>query len=261
MRRVLLISGAAVMLFAAIVGCTKKTDSTAMQSTNDSLLAANPVEQPQGTISPQTQYQNDQKPPQTSEAPPSTPVKHTKHSSAPKSTSTPREEPGVTLAAGTPIEATVATQLSSETAQVGSTWTGTVDKAVIVGDRVVIPEGSTVNGIVTAVQPAQKGSRASLDLEVRSVNVNGKTIDVEAPTESIVAGSTRARNIGGIAAGVGGGALIGKAVGGNKGALIGGLLGGATAGGVVAKSKGYQVVVKEGTKLTFTVRNDVKVRA
>ena len=37
-----------------------------------------------------------------------------------------------------------------------------------------------------------------------------------------------------------------------KGTVIGGIVGGGVATGVVAKSKGYQVVLKEGTPLTFT---------
>ena len=56
------------------------------------------------------------------------------------------------------------------------------------------------------------------------------------------------------------GAIIGKAVGGGgKGALIGGLLGGAAAGGATAASKGYQVVLKEGTDLTFTTNESVAI--
>jgi hypothetical protein len=119
-----------------------------------------------------------------------------------------------------------------------------------------------VTGVVRGVEAAQKGSRAFLVLAVQSVDVNGHSFDVSASTDSIVAGSTRARNLGAIAGSAAAGALIGKAVGGGgKGALIGGLIGGAAATGVVAKSKGYQVVVKEGTVLDFQVSRDVKIRA
>ena len=56
-------------------------------------------------------------------------------------------------------------------------------------------------------------------------------------------------------------ALIGKAVGGDgKDAAVGGILGGATAAGVVAASKGYQVVLKEGTVLRFTVNESVAMK-
>jgi len=73
--------------------------------------------------------------------------------------------------------------------------------------------------------------------------------------------SPRARNLGAVAGGAAAGALIGKAAGGGKGALIGGLIGGAAAGAGVAASKGYQVVIKEGTPLTFTVDEDKFVKS
>src|SRR5213593_3970240 len=57
MRRVLLMSGAALMLIAALSSCGKKTQDTATQASSDSLLTANPVEQPQGSVTPQTEYQ------------------------------------------------------------------------------------------------------------------------------------------------------------------------------------------------------------
>jgi hypothetical protein len=261
MRRVLLLSGTALTLIVALIGCSKQTEDSATLASSDSLLSANPVEQPQGSISPSTDYQAPPPEPQQ-QAPAVSPPPRKSPRPAPTPTPAPSREPvdrGVTLAAGTPIEVAVSTQISSETAHAGDSWTGEVKQAVIVGDRVVIPAGSTVTGVVAGSLAAETGNRAMLLLEVRSVNANGKTIAVEAPTDSIIAGSPRARNIGAVAGGAAAGALIGKAVGGGKGALIGGLVGGAAATGAVAKSKGYQVVVKEGTVLTFTVQRSVNV--
>ena len=163
--------------------------------------------------------------------------------------------------AGTPIEIRLAASISSETARVGDTWSGVVTEPVIAGDRVVIPAGSVVRGVLTAAQPAERGSRAKLDLAIRTVVSKGKTYQVNAGTEAVVAGSPRARNLGAIAGGAAAGALIGKAVGGDgKDAAVGGLLGGATAAGVVSTSKGYQVVLKSGTVMTFTLNEQVAVR-
>jgi hypothetical protein len=92
------------------------------------------------------------------------------------------------------------------------------------------------------------------------MTVEGAGYTAKATTESIEAGSTRARNLGAIAGGAGAGALIGGAVGGKKGAWIGGLIGGAGASGAVAKSKGYQVVLKEGTELTFSTSQPVSIK-
>ncbi len=267
MRRVFLLCGAALVLVAALNGCASKKTAEETSTSSDSLLASNPVEQPQGSLTPQTQYQQQQ----TSEPPPMEQptaekprATSTKTHSRPSPSSPSREpaETGVTLAAGTPIQVGVTAQLSTETANVGDTWTGEVKDNVIVGNTVVIPAGSQVNGVVAAVAPAQKGSRASLELAVKSVIVNGKSHPVSASMEPIVAGSTRARNVGAVAGGAAAGALIGKAVGGSgKGALIGGLIGGASAAGAAAASKGYQVVLKEGTVITFSVKENVMVRS
>ena len=267
MRRVFLLCGAALVLVAALNGCASKKTAEETSTSSDSLLASNPVEQPQGSLTPQTQYQQQQ----TSEPPPmEQPMAQKPHATSTKthsrpSPSSPSREPaetGVTLAAGTPIQVGVTAQLSTETANVGDTWTGEVKDNVIVGNAVVIPAGSQVNGVVAAVAPAQKGSRASLELAVKSVMVNGKSHPVSASMEPIVAGSTRARNVGAVAGGAAAGALIGKAVGGSgKGALIGGLIGGASAAGAAAASKGYQVVLKEGAVITFSVKENVMVRS
>ena len=116
-----------------------------------------------------------------------------------------------------------------------------------------------MRGVITGSLAAEKGNRACLVLAVTSVTINGKEHSVAAGTDSIIAGSPRARNLGAIAGSAAAGALIGKAVGGGKGALIGGLLGAGAATGVVAKTKGYQVVLKPGTELTFTVDQSVKM--
>lgn len=162
----------------------------------------------------------------------------------------------LTVPSGTAIEVAVATALTSETASVGDAWTGSV-----INGRDGIPAGSSVAGTVTAVKAASKGDRAMLDLGLRSITVAGHRYTVHGSTEAIVAGSTRARNLGAIAGSAAGGALIGKAVSGTgTGALIGGVIGGGVATGVVAASDGYQVALKSGTALTFTTNESVAVR-
>jgi hypothetical protein len=264
MRRLLTASVTVLALAATLTGCSKKTETATTETSSDSLLATNPVEQPQGNLTPQEQY-NNQNAQQAAPAPVPQPVRrqprtttHTTHTTT-TTTNTSNETRGVTLAAGTPIEVTVSSAISSETANVGDSWTGEVKDNIIVGSTVVVPAGSTVTGVVNAVEPAKSGSRASLDLAVRSISINGTSHAISAGTEPIVAGSTRARNLGAVAGGAAAGALIGRAAGGGKGTLIGGLIGGAVSAAGVAKSKGYQVVLKEGTPMTFTVSQAVTV--
>ena len=81
-----------------------------------------------------------------------------------------------------------------------------------------------------------------LVLSISSIELDGKTFGVKGSTDSLIAGSTRTRNVGAVAGGAAAGALIGKAVSGSgKGALIGGLLGGAAATGGGRGTQDYQV--------------------
>ena len=162
----------------------------------------------------------------------------------------------VTVPSGTSLEVTLGTSLSSENAGVGDAWTGSV-----LNGRDGIPAGSTVSGTVSAVKSAKKGDRAMLDLALSSITVGNRSYRVHGSTEAIIAGSPRARNLGAIGAATAAGAVVGHAIGGSgKGTLIGAIVGGGAATGVVSQTKGWQVVLKTGTPLTFTTSEAVAVR-
>jgi len=166
-----------------------------------------------------------------------------------------------TLPSGTAIEVTLASTISSKDAGVGDAWGGSVRTAAFHDGRNVIPAGSSVSGIVKSVRPAVKGDRAMLDLELTSITVDGHSYPVRGVTESVVAGSTRARNLGAIAGSAAAGALIGNAASGTtKGTVVGAVVGGGVATGVVAASDGYQVVLKPGIATTFTTSDALAVR-
>lgn len=180
--------------------------------------------------------------------------------SAPSQTSTNRSS-DLTLPSGTTIDVTLGTPLTSETASIGSSWTGSTRSASMVDGHNLIPAGSSVAGTVTSVKPARKGDRAMLDLGLTSITVGDHSYRVHGSMESVVAGSPRARNLGAIGASTVAGAVVGHQVGGStKGTVIGGLIGAGAAAGVVSQTKGWQVALKEGTPLTFTTSEAVAVR-
>jgi hypothetical protein len=247
---------AAILTAVALAGCGGNSAQQTAETATDSLLAANPIEDATGDLTPQEEFQE---PPAQTTPPPAKkpPAPAPKPAPAPA----PPRNPGVTVPAGTAIALSVNAQISSETVQPGDAWQGVTTAPVVIGSNAPIPAGAQVNGVVVGAKGAEKGDRAFLYLGIKSVTVDGKEIMINATTDSIVAGSTRARNLGAIAGGAAAGALIGKAVGGSgKGALIGGLIGGAAATAGVASSKGYQVVLKEGTELTFHTTSDVTIR-
>lgn len=74
---------------------------------------------------------------------------------------------------GTLIEVILADSLSSETALVGDRWYGTVsdETARQVGD--LVPGGCGVSGEIVAVRAAASGTRARLELGLRSIHISG----------------------------------------------------------------------------------------
>jgi hypothetical protein len=167
----------------------------------------------------------------------------------------------LTLPSGLTLNGAVNVTLTSETASVGSPWSGRRERLRSSTVGTSFRRGSPVAGTVTGVTAARKGDRAMLDLGLTSVTVDGRSYRVNGTTEAVIAGSPRARNLGAIAAGTAAGALIGRAVSGSgKGTLIGAVVGGADTTGAVSQTKGWQVVLKVGTPLTFTTNQAVAVR-
>ena len=259
--RVRWMSLTAVMLLTfALAGCGQHSQTVSEETSTDSLLAANPSEQTAGDITPRPTIRSLRR---RRRCRSSKPKPTTKPKPKPAPERTPEPEPvGVTVPAGTAIKITFDQKVTSETARRrrhldrdrdGSrSWSAPMRR---------FPPAAKVHGVISGAAPAQKGSRAFLVLAVRSVEFDGQTHSVHASTDSIIAGSPRARNLGAIAGGAAAGALLGKAIGGGgKGALIGGLIGGAAATGAVSASKGYQVEMKEGAELTFTTNETVAIR-
>jgi hypothetical protein len=256
-RRSFMLAALLLVISLALAGCGKK-DQTAGGATSDSLLSANPVETPQGQIQPQTGVTPE---PATQEPPAATPKPSTPARRTPAPAKPAPAAPSVTVPGGTALNITVSTALSSENAQAGQSWSGTIKDAVTVGSAAPFPAGSVVSGVVDGVRPAAKGDRAFLLLRVTSIESNGRSHSLSATGDSIVAGSTRKRNVGAIAGSAAAGALLGKAIGGStRGAVIGGILGGAAATGAVAASKGFQVEVAQGAQMVFHVDHDTNVK-
>lgn len=260
MRHLRILVGVSALALV-LSSCGQKTETATSQSASDSLLAASPVEPPQGNMTPSQDYQQPEQTP--AQTPPSTPATTRPRSSTPKSSkpAPAPSNPGVSIPAGTALKVAVNAQITSETAQAGDAWQGTIAEPLVIGTAAPIPAGSVVHGVVKAVKPAAKGDRAMLQLAITSVEVNGKSHSFGATSEAMEAGSTRTRNVGAVAGGAAAGALLGKAIGGSgKGALIGALAGGAASGAAVAASKGYQVIVKEGAQMSFTVDEAVTMK-
>jgi hypothetical protein len=163
------------------------------------------------------------------------------------------------LPSGTAIDVELNSRISTENANRGDRWTGTINRPVVVDGQVILPEGSRVDGVVTSSAQGTHETRPQIGLAVRRVRVDGRSRRLSADTEPIVAGSGRARKIGAIAGGAAVGALLGHTVAKDKhGTLIGGVLGG-LAGYGATRHAFRTLILKEGTVVSFTTSEDLMV--
>lgn len=159
---------------------------------------------------------------------------------------------------GTEMDVRLQTSLSSGSSQVEDQFEATTLVDLMSGDRVLVPAGSTVRGVVSSVDKAGRLQRKGrLTLAFDRLSIQNRNYPIHATlTEALESGGYRddAAKIG---AGAGVGAIIGGILGGVKGALAGVLIGG---GGVVAATEGQDVELPAGTVLRIRFDEPVTVR-
>jgi hypothetical protein len=167
---------------------------------------------------------------------------------------------GVQLSAGTNIVVRTIDGIDSETARVGQTFAASVDEPVMVNGQTVIPRGADVTlKLVDSKDSGKLTGRSELTLDLMSVKVNGRVVDVNTQTvsrESSSRGARTAKVAGGTAAV---GAIIGAIAGGGKGAAIGAGAGAAAGAGAEVVTKGQRVKIPSETRLSFVLDTPVNL--
>lgn len=159
--------------------------------------------------------------------------------------------------AGTTVQVNLTSDISTETAHRGDSWTGTTTQDIYMNKGVAVPSGSAVTGVVTTAMQGTHGARPQLGLAIRSVSANGRSYVMNADMPTLVAGTQRAKKLGVIAGSAAAGALLGHAVAKDEhGTLIGGIAGGAAGYGLTRNAM-RTMQVKSGTLLTFTMRQEM----
>ena len=163
-----------------------------------------------------------------------------------------------TIPSGTEIDVRLETALSSKTNQVEDRFDGTTVVDLRQNGRVVIPAGSRVRGVITAVHEAGRVDRkGSLSLSFDEITINGRTHPIRGSvTEALESGGYK-DDAGRIGTGAAVGGIIGGILGGLKGAVAGILIGG---GGVVAATEGKDVELAPGTVLRMRLDEPLSVR-
>jgi hypothetical protein len=150
--------------------------------------------------------------------------------------------------------------VDSEVSRVGETFRASIDEPVVVGSQQVIPRGADV--VVKLVDDKQSGKisgKTELTLDLVSVTVNGKTVDVNTQSVTRDSSSRTGRSekvIGGTSAL---GAIIGAIAGGGKGAAIGAVSGAGVGTAAQVATKGQRVHIPSETRLAFTLEYPVRL--
>jgi hypothetical protein len=166
----------------------------------------------------------------------------------------------VTVPAGETLDIEFRQTLSSHTSQAGQHFRTKVVGPVSIGGRVVIPAGSSIEGVITEAEPAKKiGGRARLSLEFQTLTlVNGASYGIEAVFSQAGKSQTGkdAAIIGGATLG---GAVLGKQVGGDTGTVIGAVAGGIGGALAAKKTKGKPVEIPAGTVMIVELTKPITI--
>ncbi len=184
---------------------------------------------------------------------------------APKPTPKPapaKVDPGITVAAGTPIKVSFPTAVSTKDKVAGDTFSGTLAEDVVVDGKVIFPAGSTVNGhVVEAVRPGKASGKGKMVLAYDSIEANGSSYAIDTVGAPIEGASGTKGDATKVVGGAAAGAILGKIIGGSGGDAAKGAAAGAAAGTAAALlTRGPDPVVKAGQTLTVSLDNSVNVK-
>jgi hypothetical protein len=159
---------------------------------------------------------------------------------------------------GQELDVRLQSSLSSATATEEQRFEATTAVDLMQGDRVLIPAGSVVRGVVSNVEKAGNIDRTgSLTLAFDRVTVNGRDHEIRGMATQVF----ESRGIREEAATVGTagavGAIVGGIIGGVKGAIIGAAVG---SGGVIAATEGKDIDLPAGTIVRVRLDTPLDVR-
>jgi hypothetical protein len=147
---------------------------------------------------------------------------------------------------GTEIDVRLLDPLSSGRNQVEDRFRATTIVDLRMGDRVLIPAGSEMRGVITSLEKAGRVDRkGNMTLAFDQITVDGTRYPMHGTVTRAFEGDMKGE-VGKLGVGAAAGAIIGGIIGGAKGAVAGVLIGG---GGVAAATPGAEAELAPGTIL------------
>ncbi len=150
-------------------------------------------------------------------------------------------------------------ELSTKNNSPGDRFTASVVSPMIDGSRVILPNGATVRGEVTAVQKSGgQGQTAIIKVTFLDVTFDGETwpisatvVEANPETQGRYSTGDKAARIG---AGAAAGAILGRIIGGNaKGTVIGAAVGAAAGTAITLGTEDVDAVLPQGSTMRLRI--------
>ena len=172
---------------------------------------------------------------------------------------TPTPPPRI-LAAGTALPLTLRTTVASNTSKPDDAVVAALAEDVSASGRLVLPAGTEVRGrVVVAQRSGRVKGRARLVVEFTEAVLDGKAHAIDATRVDVTAGSSKGKDAKIVGGGAAAGAVIGAIADGGEGALKGGLIGGAAGGAAVLATRGEEVALKAGSRVTVKLNRTLQL--
>jgi hypothetical protein len=156
------------------------------------------------------------------------------------------------------IDVRLQDHLSSASATVEQRFEATTIVDLQQGDAVLVPAGSDVRGIVSAVQPAGRLDRTGrLTLAFDQLSVSGHDYPLKAMATQVFESGGIREEAGTVGTAGAVGAIVGGILGGLKGAIVGAAVG---SGGVIAATEGKDVELPAGSIVRIRIDSPVRIR-
>jgi hypothetical protein len=167
----------------------------------------------------------------------------------------------VTIPSGTALNLTLTSAIASDTSQVEDAVSASLNRAVILNGREVLPAGAIVGGHVTVAEDSERvKGRAKLSFLFTTLTTGGDRYHVRTAAVSRVAPATKGEDATKIGIGAGAGAIIGGLIDGKEGAAKGAAVGGGAGAGVVLATKGKEMRLAPGADVTTALTAPLTIR-
>jgi hypothetical protein len=168
--------------------------------------------------------------------------------------------PKITVPSGTPLHIVLQQGVGTDASNPGSQFTAVLADPVVIDGKTILDKGAAIEGRVVDVKKAGRvKGRATLSLQLTSVEHGGKPVSIETKTFVGVAKDNKKRDAAIIGGGAGVGAVIGAIAGGGKGAATGAAVGGAGGTGAVLATRGDDLHYPPESRLNFVLAKPVEL--